>query len=116
MLSVEKVYETFLNHDINFLTRVPDSLLKNIRTYITDHTSRERHIIAANEGVVVGIASGYYVASGRVPVVYMQNSSLDNTVNPLPSLADEQVCSFPMLLMIGWRDEPGTRDEPRHEK
>ena len=74
MLSVEKVYETFLSHDVDFFTGVPDSLLKNICAYITDHTSREKHIIAANEGAAVGIASGYYMASGKVPVVYMQNS------------------------------------------
>lgn len=76
MLSVEKVYETFLSHDVDFFTGVPDSLLKNICAYITDHTSREKHIIAANEGAAVGIASGYYMASGKVPVVYMQNSGL----------------------------------------
>ena len=116
MLSVEKVYETFLSHDVDFFTGVPDSLLKNICAYITDHTSREKHIIAANEGAAVGIASGYYMASGKVPVVYMQNSGLGNTVNPLLSLADEQVYSFPMLLMIGWRGEPGTKDEPQHKK
>ncbi len=69
MLSVEKVYETFLSHDVDFFTGVPDSLLKNICAYITDHTSREKHIIAANEGAAVGIASGYYMASGKVPVV-----------------------------------------------
>ena len=115
-VSVEKVYETFLSHDVDFFTGVPDSLLKNICAYITDHTSREKHIIAANEGAAVGIASGYYMASGKVPVVYMQNSGLGNTVNPLLSLADEQVYSFPMLLMIGWRGEPGTKDEPQHKK
>ena len=65
MLSVEKVYETFLSHDVDFFTGVPDSLLKNICAYITDHTSREKHIIAANEGAAVGIASGYYMASVR---------------------------------------------------
>ena len=71
MLSVEKVYETFLSHDVDFFTGVPDSLLKNICAYITDHTSREKHIIAANEGAAVGIASGYYMASGKVPVVWV---------------------------------------------
>lgn len=116
MVSVEKVYETFLHNGVDFFTGVPDSLLKNICAYITDNAPREKHIIAANEGAAVGIASGYYMASGRMPLVYMQNSGLGNTVNPLLSLADEKVYSLPVLLMIGWRGEPGTKDEPQHKK
>lgn len=116
MVSVEKVYETFLHNGVDFFTGVPDSLLKNICAYITDNAPREKHIIAANEGAAIGIASGYYMASGRMPLVYMQNSGLGNTVNPLLSLADEKVYSLPVLLMIGWRGEPGTKDEPQHKK
>lgn len=116
MVNVDKVYNTFLSNDVDFFTGVPDSLLKNICAYITDHASREKHIIAANEGAAVGIAAGHYMASGRIPLVYMQNSGLGNTVNPLLSLADEKVYSFPLLLMIGWRGEPGVKDEPQHKK
>lgn len=116
MVSVEKVYKTFLHNKVDFFTGVPDSLLKNICAYITDNAPREKHIIAANEGAAIGIASGYYMASGKIPVVYMQNSGLGNTVNPLLSLADEKVYSLPLLLMIGWRGEPGTKDEPQHKK
>jgi len=74
------------------------------------------HIIAANEGNAVGIAAGHYLATGRPALVYMQNSGLGNTVNPLLSLADEKVYSIPMVLMIGWRGEPGVHDEPQHVK
>lgn len=116
MLNVAKVYNTFLSHGVDFFTGVPDSLLKNICAYITDHTPSEKHIIAANEGAAVGIASGYYMASGKLPLVYMQNSGLGNTVNPLLSLADEKVYGLPVLLMIGWRGEPGIKDEPQHKK
>lgn len=116
MVSVEKIYETFLHNGVDFFTGVPDSLLKNICAYITDNAPRGKHIIAANEGAAVGIASGYYIASGKLPVVYMQNSGLGNTVNPLLSLADEKVYSLPLLLMIGWRGEPGVKDEPQHKK
>lgn len=116
MVSVDKVYNTFLSNGVNFFTGVPDSLLKNICAYITDHASREKHIIAANEGAAVGIAAGHYMASGRIPLVYMQNSGLGNMVNPLLSLADEKVYSLPLLLMIGWRGEPGVKDEPQHKK
>lgn len=90
MVSVEKIYDTFLHHGVDFFTGVPDSLLKNICAYITDHAPRGKHIIAANEGSAVGIACGYYMASGNVPLVYMQNSGLGNTVNPLLSLADRE--------------------------
>lgn len=116
MVSVETAYKTFVHNGVDFFTGVPDSLLKNICAYITDNAPGEKHIIAANEGAAVGIASGYYMASGRIPLVYMQNSGLGNTVNPLLSLADEKVYSLPLLLMIGWRGEPGTKDEPQHKK
>ena len=82
MVSVEKIYDTFLHHGDDFFTGVPDSLLKNICAYITDHAPRGKHIIAANEGSAVGIACGYYMASGNVPLVYMQNSGLGNAVSP----------------------------------
>lgn len=116
MVSVEKVYETFLRNGVDFFTGVPDSLLKNICAYFTDYVAPKNHIIAANEGAAIGIASGHYMASGKVPLVYMQNSGLGNTVNPLLSLADEKVYNFPVLLMVGWRGEPGVKDEPQHKK
>lgn len=116
MLNVDKIYNTFLSLGVDFFTGVPDSLLKNICAYITDNAPKEKNIIAANEGAAVGIAAGYYMASGKLPLVYMQNSGLGNTVNPLLSLADEKVYSLPVLLMIGWRGEPGVKDEPQHVK
>ena len=116
MVSVDKIYSTFLSNGVDFFTGVPDSLLKNICAYITDNTPVEKNIIAANEGAALGIAAGYHMASGKLPLVYMQNSGLGNTVNPLLSLADEKVYSLPILLMIGWRGEPGVKDEPQHVK
>lgn len=116
MVNVNKVYDTFLSNGVDFFAGVPDSLLKNICAYITDHVSNEKHVIAANEGTAVGIAAGHYMATGRLPLVYMQNSGLGNTVNPLLSLADEKVYSLPLLLMIGWRGEPDIKDEPQHKK
>ena len=74
----------------------------------------QRHIISANEGNSVGLATGYHLATGKYPLVYMQNSGLGNTVNPLLSLADKDVYSIPLILMIGWRGEPGVKDEPQH--
>ncbi len=90
--------------------------MKNICAYITDHTGKEEHIIAANEGAAVGIAAGYYLATGKIPLVYMQNSGLGNAINPLLSLVDKEVYKIPMLFMVGWRGEPGVKDEPQHKK
>ncbi|MCM1491045.1 MAG: phosphonopyruvate decarboxylase [Muribaculum sp.] len=101
---------------VTFFAGVPDSLLKNVCAYITDHFPREKHIITANEGAAVAVATGHFLASGEIPLVYMQNSGLGNAVNPLLSLADEKVYSIPLLLMIGWRGEPGVHDEPQHLK
>lgn len=116
MVSVEKLYKSLQVHGVDFFTGVPDSLLKDFCAYVTDHCPRERNIIAANEGAAVGIAAGHYMASGRLPLVYMQNSGLGNTVNPLLSLMDEKVYALPVVLMIGWRGEPGVKDEPQHVK
>lgn len=101
----------------DFFTGVPDSLLKNFCAYLTDALDVQHHIIAANEGCAVGVASGHYFATNTIPLVYMQNSGQGNTVNPLLSLADADVYSVPLLLMIGWRGEPGGEcDEPQHVK
>lgn len=116
MIEVRDAYEAMVTSGIDMFTGVPDSLLKNICAYITDTAPREKHIIAANEGNAVGIAAGHYLATGKPALVYMQNSGLGNTVNPLLSLADEKVYSIPMVLMIGWRGEPGVHDEPQHVK
>mgnify|MGYP001256023317 FL=1 len=101
---------------IKFFTGVPDSLLKELCLCIDQKTSEENHIITANEGNAIAIASGSFLASNSIPLVYMQNSGLGNAVNPLLSLCDSQVYSIPMLLLIGWRGEPGVKDEPQHIK
>lgn len=116
MIHPKQLYQALHKHDIDFYTGVPDSLLKNFCAYITDHAERRNNIIAANEGGAVGLGAGYHLATGKTPVVYMQNSGLGNTVNPLLSLTDEDVYNIPVLLIIGWRGEPGVHDEPQHVK
>ncbi len=101
---------------IDFFTGVPDSLLKAICAYITANLPASNHVIAANEGGAMGLAAGYHLATGRIPVVYMQNSGEGNAVNPLMSLTDKDVYNIPVLLLIGWRGEPGVHDEPQHVK
>lgn len=101
---------------VDFYAGVPDSLLKDFCAYVDDHGAPGNHVIAANEGNAVAMASGYYLATGKSAVVYLQNSGLGNAVNPLTSIADEEVYQTPMLLVVGWRGEPGIKDEPQHVK
>ncbi len=116
MVRSEFFVNTLKEHDIDFYAGVPDSLLKNICAYITDNLPAEQNIIAANEGGAMGIAAGYHLATGKVPVVYMQNSGEGNIINPLASLNDKEVYNIPVLLVIGWRGRPGVKDEPQHVK
>ena len=116
MVEVKGFYSELLNNDISFFTGVPDSLLKSFCAYIKENVSSEKNIISANEGNAIGLVSGYYLATRKIGLVYMQNSGIGNALNPLASLADKLVYSIPMLLVIGWRGEPNKKDEPQHKK
>jgi len=115
MLKPEILVNFLTKQNISFFSGVPDSLLKDFCAYVDDQFPPNNHIIAANEGAAVGLAIGHHLSSGKVPLVYLQNSGLGNTVNPLISLASEEVYSIPILLVIGWRGEPGIKDEPQHK-
>lgn len=116
LLEPSKVVEFLRSRGVSFFTGVPDSLLKDICAYVTDHVEGGRHIIAANEGAAVALATGHYLATSELSLVYLQNSGLGNVINPLLSLADPDVYSIPMVLLVGWRGEPGVKDEPQHKK
>lgn len=116
MILPERLYHFLQQQGISFYTGVPDSLLKHFLKYIQEHSAADEHIITANEGLAVGLASGYHFRTGKLPLVYLQNSGLGNIINPLTSLADKEMYAVPMLLMIGWRGRPGTKDEPQHRK
>jgi len=116
MINTKLFYDSLSHNEVDFYTGVPDSLLKDICSYISDNAPVDKHIIAANEGGGIALAMGYYLATNKTPLVYMQNSGFGNTINPLLSLADPKVYSIPMLLLIGWRGEPGVKDEPQHVK
>ena len=115
MVEVGKFVQALSDVGVDFFTGVPDSLLKNFCAFVTDNCAG-KHVIAANEGGAVGLAAGHYLATGRPALVYMQNSGQGNAVNPLASLADPDVYSIPMVLLVGWRGEPGVKDEPQHAK
>ena len=116
MIRPEFFIEKLRENGIDCFAGVPDSLLKNICAYITDHCDAEHNIIAANEGAAVGLAAGHYLATGQPSCVYMQNSGEGNIINPLASLTDSEVYNIPVLLLIGWRGRPGVHDEPQHVK
>ncbi|HBR31098.1 MAG TPA: phosphonopyruvate decarboxylase, partial [Clostridiales bacterium] len=107
--------------DLNFLkqydffTGVPDSLLSPVCSYlISNYGISKQHIIAANEGNAVALAAGYHLSTGKVPVVYLQNSGIGNIINPVASLMNDKVYGIPCIFLIGWRGEPGVHDEPQH--
>ena len=116
MIRPSYFYDLLIKNGTDFFAGVPDSLLKNFCAYVTDNAPSEKHIISANEGSATALACGYHMATGKIPVIYMQNSGEGNMVNPMLSLADRDVYSIPMLIVIGWRGEPGVHDEPQHVK
>ena len=102
-----KQFVKVLNAD--FYTGVPDSQLKALCNYLMNKhgIDKNHHIIAANEGNAVAIAAGYHLATGKIPVVYMQNSGEGNIINPVASLLNDKVYAIPMIFVIGWRGQPG---------
>ena len=101
--------------EFEFFAGVPDSQLKALCSWLYDRYGVSgRHVIAANEGNAAALAAGYHLATGKVPVVYLQNSGLGNIVNPVASLLNEKVYGIPCLFIVGWRGEPGIHDEPQH--
>lgn len=115
MIAPDLFFEALARAGIEFFAGVPDSLLKSFCA-VVEQRAAGSHLIAANEGNAVAVALGYHLATGKVAGVYLQNSGLGNTVNPLTSLLDREVYRVPVLLIIGWRGEPGVHDEPQHVK
>lgn len=112
-MKVEKLVEIIGS---DFYTGVPDSQLKAMCDYLMDRYGIDphHHVIAANEGNCTALAAGYHLATGRVPVVYMQNSGEGNIINPVASLLNDKVYAIPVVFVVGWRGEPGIHDEPQH--
>lgn len=112
-MKVEKLVEIIGS---DFYTGVPDSQLKALCNYLmnTYGIDQHHHVIAANEGNCTALAAGYHLATGKVPVVYMQNSGEGNIINPVASLLNDKVYAIPVVFIVGWRGEPGIHDEPQH--
>ena len=116
MIDPKTFFDALKNNSIESFSGVPDSLLKNICAFITDNVPKKNHLITANEGSAIALATGQYLSTGKLSLVYMQNSGFGNAINPLLSLSDPMVYGVPMLLLVGWRGEPGVKDEPQHVK
>ncbi len=112
-MQAEKLYEIIGSQ---FYTGVPDSQLKALCNFLINKfgIDSKHHIIAANEGNCTALAAGYHLATGKVPVVYMQNSGEGNIINPVASLLNDKVYAIPCVFIVGWRGEPGIHDEPQH--
>lgn len=116
MVDLNKLFASLDDKGIDFFTGVPDSLLNDFCLYLTKNYPDGQHVMAANEGNAIAIAAGNYMATGKIPVVYMQNSGIGNATNPLLSLTHPCVYSIPMILVIGWRGDPAIKDHAQHKK
>ncbi len=117
MVSCDDLFKIFKKNDLTFFTGIPDSTFKGWMRFLADESGKKlTHIVACNECEAVAISAGYHLSTGKIAVVYMQNSGCGKVVNPLISLCDPEVYSIPVILMIGWRGEPGKKDEPQHKK
>lgn len=116
MVNQKELFDSLNNMGVDFFTGVPDSLLNDFCIYMTTNLSSNQHVMAANEGNAIGIAAGHYMATGKLPLVYMQNSGIGNATNPLLSLTHNCVYGIPMILVIGWRGDPSINDHAQHKK
>ena len=111
MIEIESLVNILKRNNSDFYTGVPDSILKELSMYLQN---KKNHIVATNEGSAISIGIGYYLSTKKIPVIYMQNSGLSNAINPLISIANKNVYSIPLILIIGWRGSPNINDEPQH--
>ena len=113
MIKVDTLIKLLKKNNCNFYTGVPDSVLKELSSYL-ESKNKKNHLIATNEGSAVSIGIGHHLSTKKIPCIYMQNSGLSNALNPIISIAHKKVYSIPLILIIGWRGSPKINDEPQH--
>ena len=111
MINPLKFFNLLKKKNVDNFIGVPDSVLKNFLSIIPI----KKNFVSNNEGSAVAHGIGYYLATKKIPLIYLQNSGLGNAINPLISIAHEKVYSVPLLLLIGWRGHPSIKDEPQHQ-
>ena len=114
MIDVRNLIKFLKENKINFYAGVPDSVLKNFTNCLGTEKKFE-HLILPNEGSAVSAGIGYYLSTKKIPAVYMQNSGIGNSLNPLISIAHKKVYKIPVFLIIGWRGAPNLKDEPQKQ-
>ena len=114
MIKVDALIKTLKKNECDFFTGVPDSVLKEL-SFSLKNKNQKNHIIATNEGSAVSIGIGHFLATKKIPAIYMQNSGLSNALNPLISISHKKVYAIPLILIIGWRGSPRVKDEPQHK-
>ena len=115
MISCHDLARVFKENYLTFFTGVPDSTFKEWMKFLSDGNGLTNRI-ACNECEAIALATGYHLSTNKIGVVYMQNSGLGKTVNPLTSLASKEVYSIPLILIMGWRGNPHEeKDEPQHK-
>lgn len=112
-LVVSEITRALKDNGVTSVTGVPCSVFKGLINEL-DVSSEFMHVIAPCEASALGIASGLYVSTQEVPLVYMQNSGLNNSLNALTSLTSPEVFGIPLLLFISWRGAPGIKDAVQH--
>ena len=117
MISCQDFFNILKDNGFTFFSGIPDSTFKDFMKFLADnHGGVLQNLVACNECEAIAIAAGYHLATNKIAIVYMQNSGFGKTINPLSSLCDPEVYSIPVLLMIGWRGEPGKSDAQQHKK
>jgi len=111
---IDKIFKTLKKNNIQFVSGVPDSVLKVFSKKLNSYFHK-KNLITSNEGNAVAVACGVYLKTGKMPLVYLQNSGLGNIINPITSLAHKSVYSIPLLFFIGWRGDPSDKDEVQHK-
>jgi phosphonopyruvate decarboxylase len=113
MIKVKSLINLLKNNKCDFFSGVPDSVLKEL-SFSLRRKNKKQHVIATNEGAAISLGIGHYLATNKIPCIYMQNSGLSNALNPIISIAHKKVYSIPLVLIIGWRGSPKIKDEPQH--
>lgn len=115
MIDPKTLVNLFIKQDIKYFTGVPDSVLNHFIKSLVKQKGIY-HNPTINEGSAIALGAGYYLATKKIPLIYLQNSGLCNALNPLLSLMDEKVFSIPQIILVGRRGAPGIKDEPQHAK
>ena len=46
-------------------------MLLDLTNYISDNNNEENHIVASHEGLALSLATGYHLATGKIPLIYL---------------------------------------------